>query len=337
MGEPETVGLDVPQGTVECQLCPKQCRIAEGQSGDCRIRINLDGRLLAVTYGRPVSLNLDPIEKKPLFHFLPGTPIISLATAGCNLHCLNCQNWEISQANPEDVEAYQFSPEQLLAVASEEESPSIAYTYTEPLVYYEYTLDTATLAREMGIRNVLVTAGYLNPDPLRRLYQVIDAANIDLKAMSDDFYRQICSAQLQPVLTAIELAKEAGVWVEITNLLIPTLNDDPEMIRDLARWIATHVGAETPLHFSAFTPRHRLQNLPRTPIETLEMARRIAVDEGLQYVYLGNVTGSTAGNTMCPHDGTLLIERVGYRIRSFTLEPSGICPVCQQTIPGVWS
>ncbi len=328
--------MSEPADTVECQLCPKFCRIAPGQSGDCRARINVDGKLLAVVYGHPVALHVDPMEKKPLHHFLPGTSIFSLATAGCNLHCLNCQNWEISQANPEETDSYSLSPDEIVSLAREKECPSIAYTYTEPLVYYEYTLDTCERARAAGLRNVLVTAGFANPEPLKRLYAQVDAANIDLKALSNDFYRQICSAELKPVLTSLELAKECGVWLEVTNLVIPTLNDTPEMLRDLARWLAGHLGPDTPLHFSAFTPRYRLSNLPRTPVETLELARRIARDEGLRYVYMGNVMGSEASHTRCPRCDDLLIERIGYQVRAHGFGSSGRCPSCNEPIAGVW-
>ena len=324
------------EDAVRCRLCPKYCVVEPGQSGDCRVRINLDGELLAVVYGHPVAIHLDPIEKKPLNHFLPGSGILSLATVGCNLHCVNCQNWEISQANPEDVEAAWYPPAAMAALAVEEQVPSIAYTYTEPLVYYEYTLDTAIRAREAGLRNVLVTAGYGNPEPLRQLFAVVDAANIDLKAMSNDFYREYCGGELRPVLRALELAKECGVWVEVTNLVIPTLNDDPEMIQELAVWVRSHLGAETPVHFSAFTPRHELTNLPRTPATTLEQARRIALGEGLHHVYVGNVIGSQSSHTFCPNDDTLLIERVGYQIRSNQLDAEGRCPVCNEAIAGVW-
>jgi pyruvate formate lyase activating enzyme len=325
-----------PPATLQCELCPKQCRIAPGQSGDCRVRINLDGRLLAVVHSHPCSLHVDPIEKKPLYHFLPSSRILSLATVGCNLHCRNCQNWEISQANPWDTDSHHFPPDDIVALTLRERCPSIAYTYTEPLVYYEYTLDTAIRARQKNLRNVLVTAGFANPAPLRRLYPNIDAANIDLKSMSDSFYRRICDAELRPVLTSLELARQLGVWVEVTNLLIPTLNDDPAQIAELASWVATHLGADTPLHFSAFTPRHRLANLPPTPKSSLVNARRIALEQGVRYVYIGNVMGTEGSNTYCHNDGTLLIRRVGYRILENHLAPGGRCPTCNTRIPGVW-
>lgn len=325
-----------PVATVRCGLCPKLCVIADGESGDCRIRVNVGGKLRAVTYGHPVAAHIDPIEKKPLFHFLPGSPIFSIATVGCNLHCLNCQNWEISQANPEETESYALEPDDLVEVALARKCPSVAYTYTEPLVAYEYTLDSCIRARDKGLRNVLVTAGFLNPKPLRRLYQYVDAANIDLKAMDEGFYRRICGAELRPVLTALELAVESNVWLEVTNLVIPTLNDSTRMLTDLARFMVEHLGPDVPLHLSGFTPRYRLKNLPPTPVETLMKGRDIAMEQGLNYVYVGNVFGAEGSNTRCPHDGTLLVERVGYRIAGRALGTDGRCPTCGRAVAGVW-
>jgi pyruvate formate lyase activating enzyme len=278
---------------------------------------------------------VDPIEKKPLFHFLPGTPIFSIATAGCNLHCKNCQNWEISQANPEDVQAYDLPPDKVVEVARARGCTSIAYTYTEPLVYYEYALETSTRAREAGLRNVLVTAGYVNPAPARRLFEVTDAANIDLKALDDGFYRDVCSATLGPVLDTLVLAREMGVWVEVTNLVIPTLNDDPVMIRRLARWVVDNLGADTPVHFSRFSPRFKMQNLPPTPESTLLEARAEAQDAGVRYVYIGNVPGSEGETTFCPEDGTRLIRRIGFTVESSALQ-DGCCPECGTPVAGVW-
>ncbi len=320
---------------VTCQLCPKLCRIAPGQSGECRIRVNLDGRLRAVTYGRPCSLHVDPIEKKPLFHFLPGSTNFSIATVGCNLHCTNCQNWEISQANPEEEPAYLCPPGKVVALAKEQQCLSVAYTYTDPVVFYEFALKTCESARAAGLRNVLVTAGYVNEDPWRRLCRVTDAANIDLKFFSDRLYREICGATLQPVLDALVIAKEEGVWVEVTNLVIPTLSDDLGDIRKLCRFIHDHLGPETPLHFSRFHPRFRLKSLPRTPTTTLMKARDTALEVGLRYVYVGNVPGSGAESTHCPGCGTLLIPRVGYRLGKIRMT-DGRCAECNQPIEGVW-
>jgi len=328
--------------TVQCELCPKACVIEPGQSGECRVRVNIDGRLRTVVYGYPCSINVDPIEKKPLAHFLPGTGILSIATVGCNLHCRNCQNWEISQANPEQMPAVFYSrqklfwsPAELVALTRRAGCPSLAYTYTDPIVYYEYTYDTAKLARQAGIRNVLVTAGYINPEPWERLLEYVDAANIDLKAITDEFYRKVCSATLKPVLNALVTAKAAGVLVEVTNLLIPTLNDDPKQIRQLCRWVRANLGAETPLHFSRFFPRHKMLNLPPTSLEALDLARGIAMDEGLQYVYIGNIASKQGQNTYCPGCGELLIERRGYTIVQNGLA-DGSCPKCGNEIYGVW-
>lgn len=320
--------------TLQCNLCPKGCMIEPGQSGECRIRVNLDGRLVATTYGYPCAVHVDPVEKKPMFHFLPGSGILSLATVGCNLHCKNCQNWEISQENPENVPARELPPEQVVRLAKEQGCLSVAYTYTEPLVYYEYTLDCSMRAREAGLRNVIVTAGYLNEEPLRRLYPYIDGAQIDIKSMSDNFYRDICDASLGPVLQSCVLAREAGVLVEITNLVIPTLNDSDEDFRKLARWIAANLGAETPLHFSRFFPQYQMKNLPPTPAETLERARAAAREQGLHHIYIGNLSMPDSENTYCPVCGQLLIERRGFTVLK-NIITDGKCS-CGKDIIGIW-
>lgn len=320
---------------VQCELCPKMCMIEPGQSGECRVRINIDGVLRTVVYGYPCSMHDDPIEKKPLFHFLPASQILSIATAGCNLHCLNCQNWEISQANPEDTPAYICPPEKLVKIAKENNYQSIAYTYTEPIIYYEYTYDTSKLAREESIRNVLVTAGYINEEPWKRLLEVVDAANIDLKGITEKFYREMCSATLKPVLDALVIAKASGIHLEVTNLVIPTLNDEPKQIRQLCRWLKANLGRETPLHFSGFYPQYKMRHLPSTSLKTLEMAREIAMEEGLDFVYIGNVQSEEGENTYCPNCRKLLIERVRYIIRQNVLK-DGCCPDCGKEIYGVW-
>jgi pyruvate formate lyase activating enzyme len=320
---------------VQCGLCPKNCLIAPGQSGECRVRVNIDGVLRTVVYGYPCSINIDPVEKKPLFHFLPGTPILSLATVGCNLHCRNCQNWEISQANPEDTPAFPCPPQKVVAVARQNGCRLIAYTYTEPIVYYEYTCDTSKLAREAGLRNVLVTAGYVNREPWQKLLTYTDAITIDIKAIKEEFYRDVCSATLKPVQDAMVAAKACGVWVEVSNLVISTLNDRPEEIRELCKWIKTNLGAETPLHFLGFFPRYKMQHLPPTSAETLDLARQIALSEGLHYVYIGNVLSKEGQNTYCPGCRKLLIERSGYTILQNRIE-DGHCPDCRRQIHGVW-
>jgi pyruvate formate lyase activating enzyme len=320
---------------VQCELCPKACIIGPGQSGDCRIRINVDGVLRTVVYGYPCSVHIDPIEKKPLFHFLPSSSILSIATVGCNLHCLNCQNWEISQANPEESSATHIPPEGIVTLAQRYGSPSIAYTYTDPVAFYEYAYDTSRLARQAGLKNVLVTAGYCNPKPWRRLLEVTDAANIDLKAITEDFYRRVCSATLAPVQQCLIDAVAAGVIIEVTNLLIPTLNDSPDEIRRLVRWVKINLGSDIPLHFSRFFPHYKMQHLPPTPPETLDIARQIAFEEGLYYVYIGNIRSPDGENTYCPGCHKLLIERQGYIVVQNVLK-DGCCPDCGKGIYGVW-
>jgi pyruvate formate lyase activating enzyme len=286
-------------------------------------------------YGRPCSIHVDPIEKKPLFHFLPGTQILSIATVGCNLHCQNCQNWEISQANPEESSAFPFEPQSLVTAAIERGYPSIAYTYTDPIVYYEYTYDSAKLADKEGVRNVLVTAGYINQPPWKKLLQYTDAANIDLKGINNEFYVKVCSGTLKPVQDAMVTAKATGVMVEVTNLIMPTLNDSENDIRKLCKWVAENLGRETPMHFSRFFPRYKMRNLPATPSSTLDRARQIAMAEGLYYVYIGNIRSKEGQNTYCPNCKKLLIERSGYTILQNNLK-KGECPGCGQEIYGVW-
>ncbi|MBP7051645.1 MAG: AmmeMemoRadiSam system radical SAM enzyme [Phycisphaerae bacterium] len=325
-----------PNVKVQCELCPKRCIIGPGQSGECRVRVNLDGTLRSVVYGFPCSLNADdPVEKKPVFHFLPGTKILSLATVGCNLHCKNCQNWEISQANPEESRAYACPPEKVVALTRQYNRPSIAYTYTEPIVYYEYTYDTAKLAKEAGLRNVLVTAGYVNEGPWRELLRHIDAVRIDLKSMSEGFYRDVCSATLKPVQNAIVVAKSMGIHVEVINLVIPTLNDKPEDLRSLSQWVRDNVGRETPLHFSGFYPTYQMRHLPPTSLQSLESARDIAMSEGMEYVYIGNRQSEKGENTYCPGCKKLLIQRVGFTVLQNRLK-DGHCPDCGREISGVW-
>jgi pyruvate formate lyase activating enzyme len=326
---------------IQCTLCPKTCLIKPGQSGECRIRVNIDNELIAVTYGYPCSIHIDPIEKKPLFHFLPGTGILSIATVGCNLHCKNCQNWEISQENPENIAAHNLEPNRLVELAKKLKCQSVAYTYTDPVVYYEYALDSAIQAQAANLRNVLVTAGYINQEPLKKLYSYTDAANIDLKALSDNFYRTICSATLKPVLEALVLAKSMGVWVEATNLVIPTLNDSDKELRALARWIKQNLGPETPLHFSRFSPQYKLQNLPPTPEKTLKRAHDIAISEGLYYVYVGNLPNTKWQTTKCHKCNEPIINRQGYKILENNLiinkiNKKGYCPKCNSEVHGIW-
>ena len=317
-----------------CTLCPKGCELLPGETGDCRVRQNVDGKIRCTTYGHPCSLNIDPVEKKPLYHFLPGSPILSVATPGCNLHCAQCQNWTISQSGQPATPGKTVLPEALAAMAQSRGCPAIAYTYTEPLVSFEYTLDSCKAAAASKVRNVLVTAAYINPDPLRELCAYVDAANVDLKSFSDDFYRKTCAARLAPVLKALVLMKECGVHLEITNLLIPTLNDSEEETRRLCGWVAENLGSGTPLHLSRFFPQNQLRHLPPTPPETLLRAREIAREAGLQFVYLGNLQADN--DTRCPTCGNPLVERRGYAIED-NLAPGGRCPDCATQIPGIFA
>ena len=276
-------------GRVECQLCPHHCHISEGRTGICRSRRNLGGVLMSEVYGRPCSLAIDPIEKKPLYHFHPGTKCLSIACTGCNFRCLNCQNHEISQVSPSEVGHYNLSPEAVVELCIEHHCPGIAYTYTEPLTYLEYITDAARLAHEAGLWNILVTAGYVCQEPLRDLPPYLDAANIDLKSFSDEIYMKVSGGHLQPVLDTILAMRDAGVWIELTNLVIPGTNDDMPMIRRMCQWIVSNGLADNPLHFSRFFPRFKMQDIPPTPIQTLKNAKQIAIEEGIKHVYLGNV------------------------------------------------
>lgn len=325
----------VMKRTIKCGICPKRCALAPGEMGDCRVRQNMDGHIICTTYAKPCALNIDPIEKKPLYHVLPGTPTLSVATAGCNLHCKQCQNHSISQSGTVRSSDQKLMPNELVEIAKEKGAPSIAYTYTEPLVSYEYTYDCCKAAAAAELKNVLVTAAYIHPDPLRSLCCYVNAANVDLKSFSDDFYRNICGAHLQPVLNALKVMKTSGVFLEITNLLIPTLNDSPEETKQLCGWVVENLGDETPLHFSRFFPQYHLQHLPPTPVEILLQAREIAFEAGLKFIYLGNVSNRVGEHTNCPTCGTLLIERQGYRVLNHAIK-NGKCLNCGTVISGLW-
>ena len=319
---------------VRCMLCPHECILSENDRGFCRVRVVKDGRLHTIAYGNPCAVHLDPIEKKPLYHFLPGTSILSIATAGCNLRCRNCQNWEISQSRPEDTRNYDLLPPQLAQMTSEKSIPSIAYTYSEPLIFYEYVTDTAEIAQRLGVKNVLVTAGYILEKPLRKLCSVIDAANVDLKGFNDRFYKKVAGAKLDPVLRTLEIMREEGVWLELTRLVVPTLSDRLEDIRAMVKWIIHTLGPGTPLHLSRFHPAYKLRRLPPTPIDVLDRAREIALDAGMHFVYVGNAPGHAAQDTICPHCGKIAITRKGYRIASNQIQ-DGRC-ACGESIPGIW-
>ncbi|MBW2967578.1 AmmeMemoRadiSam system radical SAM enzyme [Candidatus Woesearchaeota archaeon] len=323
------------RGATVCMLCPNHCRLSPGDRGICRARVNIGGKLYSLTYGNPCSVNVDPIEKKPLYHFLPTTKAFSIACAGCNMRCLNCQNWQISQSRPEDTRNTEMFPEQVVSAAAASGSRSIAYTYSEPSTFFEYMHDTSRLARAQGIRNVWVTSGYINPEPLSELCEYLDAANVDLKSFSEDIYSRLNAGSLRPVLETLKLLKEKNVWQEITWLAVPTWTDDMNMIREGMEWVYKNLGPDYPVHFSRFNPLHKLTHLPATPVKTLENAREIALDVGIHHVYIGNVPGHEAENTYCPHCGKTVIKRRGYNIDLSNFE-SGTCKACGESISGVW-
>jgi pyruvate formate lyase activating enzyme len=320
---------------VRCGLCPHRCVLAEGERGTCRVRENRGGKLYTFVYGNPCTVNVDPIEKKPFYHFLPGTLALSLATAGCNLRCQYCQNHTISQHPPEEIQSYDAPPEAITTATAQSGTPTIAYTYSEPIVFYEYMLDTARLARRAGLRNVVISAGYISAEPLRELCRAVDAIKIDLKGYNEDFYRQVCGGTLAPVLEAIRVIHEMGVHLEIVNLVVPTLNDDQAELRALAEWVMETVGPDVPLHFSRFHPDYQLMNLPPTPLETLEAARQTALDVGLHYVYMGNVPGHEGNHTYCPGCGQMIIRRAGMATAAMNVV-DGRCGYCRTPIAGVW-
>jgi len=320
---------------VQCQICPRRCVIPEGERGFCRNRENQGGTLYSLVYGKPCTVNMTVPEKGPLYHFIPGHKRLALATVSCNLRCKYCQNWQISQMSVEEVNHYDLSPEEVVELALREGAKSVSFTYTEPTAFYEYMYDIAKLAKERGLKTSIISNGFINPEPLRELLKVLDAVKIDLKGFSEEFYAEVSSARLEPVLTSLKTVKEAGVHLEIVNLVVPTLNDDPEMIRAMCQWMVENLGEDVPLHFTRFFPNYRLTNLPSTPVETLEMARQIALDVGLKYVYIGNVPGHEADNTYCPKCGKRLIRRAYLAILENNVV-GGRCKFCGERIPGIW-
>jgi len=327
----------LPDERIKCVLCPRECVIGSRERGWCGVRENHKGTYYTLVYGNPCAVYVDPIEKKPFYHFLPATTAFSISTAGCNFNCKYCQNWEISQRRPEQTDNVYLPPGDVVRYARRNGCRSIAYTYAEPTVFYEYMYDTAVVGRQRGVRNVVVSAGYINQKPLEQLCEVVDAIKIDLKAFRDKFYKEICSGQLQPVLNSIKTIKRKGVWLEIVDLVVPTLNDTVEEFHDLASWVMDELGPDVPLHFSRFYPMYQLKSLPPTPMGTLEKAREEAMKVGLRYVYLGNISPThKANNTYCPNCNRLLIQRMGFFVaRNNVVE--GKCKYCGWEIPGVWS
>ena len=321
---------------VACDICPNHCVLSPGDRSVCRSKVNLGGRLYSITYGNPCSANVDPMEKKPLFHFRPRSRVFSIATTGCNLRCLNCQNWEISQSRPEEVRYAELFPADAVKAARASGSGSIAYTYSEPIAFYEYMFDTAELARRAGLANVFISNGYINTKPLLKLCTVLDAANINLKSFSDEVYKKLNGARLDPVLSTLRTLHERKVHLEITNLVVPGYTDDEEMVRRMCGWILKNVGQDHPLHFLRFFPKYKLDRLPPTPTAILERFRALAMKEGIRYVYVGNIPGHEGNNTYCHACGKLLVERRGYFTPVYRLE-GGSCKFCGAAIPGVWT
>lgn len=327
----------LPDGRLQCDLCPRHCHLNEGQRGLCFVRGRQGGQMVLTTYGRSSGFVIDPIEKKPLAHFLPGTPVLSFGTAGCNLTCKFCQNWDISKSRATDTLAAAASPDDLAAACLATGCRSIAFTYNDPVIFFEYAVDTAIACHARGIKTVAVTAGYIDPEPRVEFFRHIDAANVDLKAFTEEFYHKVAGAHLDAVKeTLVYLVREAKVWTEITTLLIPGLNDSDAEIDQLSGWVANALGPDVPLHFSAFHPDYKLVDRPATPPATLKRARAIARKNGLNYVYVGNVHDPEGDSTYCPHCQTLLIGRDWYDITAWNLRPGGHCPNCATRIPGVF-
>jgi len=321
---------------VACQRCPNQCVLGDGERGICRARQNTGGKLYTLTYGQPCSVAIDPVEKGPIFHMTPGAKCLVVAAAGCNLDCKYCQNWQFALVNPEETKNYDLPPETAVQLALDNDCDAITFSYTEATVSYEYIRDIAKLAKERGLKTVLISNGYINPQPLRELCPYFDAIKVDLKGFTNEFYQEVCSGRLEPVLGTLQVLKEEGAWFEVVNLVVPMHNDDLSKITEMCQWISDNLGTEIPLHFSRFWPSYKLSRLAGTPVGTLEQSIEIARENGLKYVYIGNVPGHEAGDTYCPHCGKCLIKRVGYAAVTENNIVDGRCKFCGHEIPGVW-
>jgi len=320
---------------IKCKLCPRECVVGDKERGYCGVRENHQGTYYSLVHSRVCAAHIDPIEKKPLFHYLPGTLAFSIATAGCNVNCKFCQNWDISQVRPEQVPA-EYAPPKLLAdLAKQRGCPTIAYTYSEPVIFSEYIMDAADAGHEAGVRSVVVSNGYMQAESLKTAYGKMDAVKIDLKAFSESYYKDVVSGELKPVLDSLITLRKMGKWTEIVYLVIPTLNDSDQEFTGLARWIKANLGDDVPIHFTQFHPEYLLKNLPITPVPTLDRAKAIADAEGLHYVYIGNVPGHPAENTYCPKCRRIVVERVGLMVKQMLIR-KGACPFCGQQIPGIW-
>jgi len=320
---------------IKCKLCPRECTVGDRERGYCGVRENHGGTYYTLVHSRVCAAHIDPIEKKPLFHYLPGTLAFSVATAGCNVNCKFCQNWDISQVRPEQVPADYAPPKLVAELAKQHNCPTIAYTYSEPVIFREYLMDAADAGHEAGVRSVVVSNGYMQEEALKTAYGKMDAVKIDLKSFTESYYKDVVVGELKPVLDSLVTLRKMNKWTEIVYLVVPTLNDSDSEFRGLARWIKTNLGADVPIHFTQFHPEYLLKNLPITPVPTLERAKAIADAEGLHYVYIGNVPGHPAQNTYCPKCQRMLVERVGFTASRMLIRKSS-CPFCGQPIPGVW-
>ncbi len=323
------------RGVLRCVLCPWRCELREGQRGRCRVREQRNGRGVTLVHGRPALARDDPIELLPFFHVTPGERVLAVSTAGCNLECKFCEVWDMALSPPEEVLAYAMTPANVVSLAQAAEASAVGFAFGEPVVFIEYAEAIASLAREAGLKTLLQSAGYLEDAPLRRIASLLDGVNIDLKAMDEAFYERVVGGTLQPVLRTLKTLRALDLHLEVTNVLIPTLNDAPEQVRALCRWVHEELGRDTPLHFSRFYPLYRLANLPRTPVATLTRAREIALETGLRYVYLGKVPGHAAESTVCPECAETVIRRVGFVVDEVRLR-DGRCAGCGATIPGLW-
>ncbi|WP_222615391.1 AmmeMemoRadiSam system radical SAM enzyme [Persicimonas caeni] len=334
---PTKYWTELDSGKIRCDVCPRACKLNEGQRGMCFVRMRQDDQIVLTTWGRSSGFCIDPIEKKPLNHFLPGTPVLSFGTAGCNLACKFCQNWDISKSREVQTLADQATPETLARAAEELGARSIAFTYNDPVIFMEYAIDVAQACRERGIKTVAVTAGYMEEAPRREFFEHMDAANIDLKAFTQRFYKKIAAGDLAPVLDTLEyLAHETDVWFELTNLLIPGENDSDEELDEMTSWIVEHLGPDVPIHFSAFHPDYRMRDKPRTPASTLQRARRLAMQNGMRYAYTGNVHDEEGDTTFCHECGEALIVRDWYELKSWNLDEQGRCNTCSTPCAGVF-
>jgi len=319
---------------IQCETCFRMCTVPPGGRGFCRVRENRDGRYYSLVYARPSAVHIDPIEKEPQYHMLPGTEILCFGTVGCNFRCRHCHNWHLSQASPGDLETYDITPERAVEIALRKNIPTLSFTYNEPTAFYEYVYDIAVLAKGKGLRILWHSNGSMNPEPLRRLLRYTDAVTVDLKGFTKEAYDN-SSAELEPVLRTLKIVRQEGKWLEVVNLLIPTINDDYSDIRRMCEWIKENLGEDTPLHFSRFFPNYRLTHLPPTPIATLEKAHKIAVDVGLHYVTIGNVPGHKYNSTFCPRCGKRVIYRVHFQVLENNVR-NGRCKFCGYSIPGIW-